>query len=104
MNECRNCRSILLPSISCDRRRTNSASAGSANLFADDAPKRVLELRRRAGHILSQSFVNKRLVTLRSTRRVRLFQEMIHQIVVNADGDACLAARLRLVVSGPRVI
>jgi hypothetical protein len=59
------------------------------------APQCLFQFRRFALYMLTQGFVDEGLIACRSARCLGLMQKVIHQVFVEANRDARLAARLR---------
>src|ERR1035438_2447921 len=65
-------------------------------LFAQYGAKRLFQFWRFAFHVLTQSFVDQRLIADCSAGGIGLLQEMIHQVFIQANRDTRFTERLRL--------
>jgi len=84
------------PGLDFELRDSAALSARRPHLLPHNPPQCVLQLGRFAFYMFTQRLINQSLVSRCSARRIGLFQEMIHQIFIQSNGDARLAARLRL--------
>jgi hypothetical protein len=67
----------------------------SVDFFPKDAPECFFELWSSAFDMLAQGVVDQCLVTGRTTRSLSLFQKVIHQILIKANGNACFPTLFR---------
>src|SRR5271167_564061 len=74
--------------------RLNGLACGF-DLFAEDAAEGFFELGGFAFDVLAEGFVDEGLIADGSAGGVGLFEEMVDEVFVEADGDAGLALRFR---------